>query len=111
MNGDPVIGVDLGGTKLIAGLVDDQLRVHHRAQRPAPVADQASVLDAVVEAVEEVRSAGPYEVAAVGIGIPCLMDNRSGVAVTSVHLPLADVPFRTIMRERIGLPVFVDNDA
>jgi glucokinase len=111
MNGDPVIGVDLGGSKLIAGLVDDRLRVHHRAQRPAPVADQASVLDAVVEAVEEVRSAGPYEVAAVGIGIPCLMDNRSGVAVTSVHLPLADVPFRAIMRERIGLPVFVDNDA
>jgi glucokinase len=48
---------------------------------------------------------------AVGFGIACLMDDRRGVAATSVHLPVADVPFADVMRERLGLPIVVDNDA
>ncbi len=48
---------------------------------------------------------------AVGFGIPCLMDQRSRRAVSSVHLPLADVPFADIMAERLGMRTFVDNDA
>jgi glucokinase len=48
---------------------------------------------------------------AVGIGIPALNDTRRGVAVMSTHLPLAGVPFGDLAAERIGLPVFVDNDA
>jgi glucokinase len=47
----------------------------------------------------------------VGIGIPALIDTGRGVAVMSTHLPLAGVPFRDLLAERIGLPVFVDNDA
>ena len=48
---------------------------------------------------------------AVGIGIPALIDTARGIAVMSTHLPLAGVPFRDLVAERIGLPVFVDNDA
>jgi glucokinase len=109
-----VIGVDLGGTKLLAGAVDPALNVHHRATRPARGAGQAAVLDAVVGAVQEVRDAiesGSDTVEAVGIGIPCLMDQDRGVAVMAVNLPLANIPFRDLMAERLGLPVFVDNDA
>ena len=69
------------------------------------------MLDALVEAVEEVRTAAGRELAAVGFGIPSLVDAGRGIAVTAVHLPLADLPFRDIMAERIGLPVVVDNDA
>jgi glucokinase len=47
---------------------------------------------------------------AVGFGIPSLVQAGTGVSVSSVHLPLADVPFRDLMRERLGVPVFVDND-
>jgi glucokinase len=111
MAGACVIGVDLGGTKLTAGVFDSELGVHHRVQRRAPVEAQALVLDAVVEAVAEARAAATWEVAAVGIGIPCLIDQGTGIAVMAVNLPLADVPFRAVMAERIGLPVFVDNDA
>jgi glucokinase len=109
-----VIGVDLGGTKLLAGAVDPALNVHHRASRPARGTDQASVLEAVVGAVHEVRDAVEAEgksVEAVGFGIPCLIDSERGIAVMAVNLPLRDIPFRDLMAERLGLPVFVDNDA
>ena len=109
-----VIGVDLGGTKLLAGGVDAALRVHHRATRPARGADQAAVLDTVVSAVTEVRDAlegASHEVLGVGFGIPCLIDQRRGRAIMAVNLPIADLPFRDLMAERLGLPVVVDNDA
>ncbi len=109
-----VIGVDLGGTKLLAGAVDPALDVHHRATRPARGADQSAVLETVVEAVTEVRDAAEalgQRVRAVGFGIPCLIDQERGMAVMAVNLPIADVPFRDLMAERLGLPVFVDNDA
>ena len=109
-----VIGVDLGGTKLLAGAVDPELNVHHRATRPARGADHHEVLATVVSAVGEVRDAiegGSGSVDAVGIGIPCLIDQRRGIAVTSTHLPLVGVPFRDLVAERLGLPVYVDNDA
>ena len=111
MSGACVIGVDLGGTKLLAGVVDADLRVHHRTQRLVPHADTAALLDSVTQAVEEARGAARDPVVGVGFGIACLMDDRRGVAATSVHLPIADLPFADVMRERTGLPVQVDNDA
>ncbi len=109
-----VIGVDLGGTKLLAGAVDRECNVHHRATRPARAADQYEVVATVVSAVKEVRDAiegGSGSVDAVGIGIPSLIDQRRGISVTSTHLPLIGVPFRDLVAEQLGLPVFVDNDA
>jgi glucokinase len=106
-----IIGVDLGGTKLLAGAAGEDLSVHHRAYRPALGLETGELLDMCVEAVEEARAAAPGEVRAVGFGIPCLMDQERGMAVLAVNLPLIDVPFRDIMAERLGLPVLVDNDA
>lgn len=105
------IGVDMGGTKLLAGAVDAGLGVHHRAQRSVTGLDQPALLDIAVDAVQEIREAAGAEVAAVGFGIPCLFDQRSGVAVMAVNQPLENVPFADIMAERLGLPVFADNDA
>src|SRR5436309_7372626 len=106
-----VIGVDMGGTKLLAGAVGPDLEVRHRAQRSLKGLDQASLLDVAVDAVEEARRSSGDEVAAVGFGIPSLIDHRSGIAMWSVHLPLADIAFADVMAERLGLPVFVDNDS
>jgi glucokinase len=105
------IGVDMGGTKLLAGAVDMGLGVHHRVQRSVTGLDQSALLDTAVDAVEEARRSAGSEVAAVGFGIPCLIDQRSGRAVIAVNLPLADIPFADVMAERLGMPVFVDNDA
>ncbi|HEY1457135.1 MAG TPA: ROK family protein [Solirubrobacteraceae bacterium] len=106
-----MIGVDLGGTKVIAGAIDSRLRVYQRASRPAGSDDQNKVLDAVLEVVSEVRSNVSAPVLAVGCGIPCLLDSEHGMAVMAVNLPLADIDFAAVMSERLGLPVFVDNDA
>jgi glucokinase len=111
MPGRRTIGVDMGGTKLLAGAVDTGLSVHYRAQRTLTGLDQSAVLAAAVEAVQEARAEAGGEIAAVGFGIPCLMDKRTGRGVIAVNLPLADIPFAAIMAERLGLPVFVDNDA
>ncbi|MEA2270876.1 MAG: glucokinase [Solirubrobacteraceae bacterium] len=102
-----VIGVDLGGTKLLAGTVDAELRVHHRAYR---LARRDAVLDTIVEAVQEAREATTHEIAAVGVGVPCLVEPRRGVAMACNHLPLVDVPLRDLLAERLGLPVVLDND-
>lgn len=106
-----MIGVDLGGTKLLAGVVDSDLSVHHRALRPALGVSASALLDLVLDAVEEVRAAAPSPPQAVGFGIPCLIDQERGMAVMAVNLPLSDVPFRELMAERLGLPVVLDNDA
>jgi glucokinase len=105
------IGVDMGGTKLLAGAVGVGLEVHHRAQRTLKGLDQQALLDIAVDAVEEVRAGTDEDVEAVGFGIPCLFDSRTGTAVIAINLPLANLPFADLMAERIGLPVFVDNDA
>ena len=104
-----VIGIDAGGTKLLGGVVDEGLVVHHRVHRIWRGSDRAETLDIFVESVEEVRAAAP-EVAAVGFGIPALVEWDTGVSRWSTHLPLEDVRFRDVMSERLGLPVVVDND-
>ncbi len=106
-----VIGVDMGGTKLLAGVVDGTLSVHHRVQRTVVGLDQSAVLETVIEAVTEIRARVAEEIEAVGFGIPCLFDRRTGRAVVAVNLALADINFADVMAERLGLPVFVDNDA
>jgi len=105
-----VIGIDAGGTKLLGGVVDESLTVHHRVHRTWRGADRAETLDIIVESVEEVRAAAA-DVVAVGFGIPALVEWETGVSRWSTHLPLADVRFRDVMSERLGLPVVVDNDA
>ncbi len=111
MPGRRIIGVDVGGTKLLAGAVDTDYFVHRRVQRSVSGLDQSSLLAIAVEAVQEARELAGGEVGAVGVGIPSLMDRRTGRSVVSVHLSLFDVPFADLMSERLGLPVFVDNDA
>jgi glucokinase len=105
-----VIGIDAGGTKLLGGVVDEQLVVHHRVHRLWRGADRQETLDIFVGAVDEARSAAP-DVEAIGFGIPSLVEWETGISRWSNHLPLADVPFRDLMSERLGLPVVVDNDS
>jgi glucokinase len=111
MAAECVVGVDLGGTKLLAGVVDRDLGVHHRALRTVTGVDLSELLDRCVDAVEEAREAAPGEVRGVAFGIPALIDQRRGLAVVAVNLPLANIRFHDVMTERLGLPVWVDNDA
>src|SRR5829696_2698852 len=106
-----VIGIDAGGTKLLGGVVDDDLAVHSRVHRLWDRTDTASVvLDKIVEAVREALEVAP-DASGVGFGIPSLVDRDRAVSMWSNWLPLDDVGFRDLMSERLGLPVYVENDA
>ena len=105
-----VIALDAGGTKLLWGVVDEGLEVHHRvmAHWPEP-RTRDGVLNLMLDAVREAKEIAP-DVDAIGAGIPSTVDQKTGVSVGCVHLPLADFPFRDWLEEESGLPVYVDND-
>jgi glucokinase len=103
------IGVDLGGTKMLVGVVDEGQRVLHESKETSLGLDEEGLLDALERELNEAREARPGVVGA-GLGIPCTIDRRRGVAVTAVNLPLVDVPIRDEMRRRVGMAVFIDND-
>src|SRR4051794_41886117 len=65
----------------------------------------------VADAVEEIRTAVGGPIDAVGFGIPCTFDSRTGMAVQAVNVPLKDIAFGEVMADRLGIPVVVDNDA
>jgi len=105
-----VIGVDVGGTKVLAAVVSHDGSLRARLERPTEVSSEQALLTMLDGVVEELR-AGEPDVAAIGFGLPSRIDQRRGRAVASVNVPLADVDFRDRMRERHGLPVGIDNDA
>jgi glucokinase len=104
-----VIGVDIGGTKLLAGAFDSELRVSHRTNRPVLGLHQVELLEMIADAVMHIRTMVGH-VEAVGFGLPCTFDRRSGIAVQAVHLPVRELRFAAVMQERLGIPVFADND-
>jgi glucokinase len=102
-----VVGVDLGGTKVAAAPLRDGV-LGESAIRPTSLADTASLIEELVGMVQD--TAGD-ELDAVGIGVPSIVEFETGRVLSSVNVPLADVPLRQVLGERLGVPVFVDNDA
>jgi glucokinase len=100
-----LIGVDVGGTKVAVALLEDG-RLSEARTRPTETASPEKLVDQLVEAITEQLPAD-----AVGLGVPSTVDFATGMARSSVNIPLVNVPLRQILRKRLGLPVFVDNDA
>jgi glucokinase len=101
------IGVDLGGTKILAGVVARDGSVVRRHERPTPQDSQEHVLAELEAAVAELID---DSVAAIGFGAPSPIDQARGVVVRCVNLPLEDAPLRNHMHERFDVPVGLDND-
>ena len=102
-----VIGVDLGGTKVaVARLVDGALK--ESVVEPTTGTDSESVIDQLVSMIEKARG---DNLKGVGIGVPSIVEFETGRVISSANIPLADVALRDVLGERIGVPVFVDNDA
>jgi glucokinase len=108
MKNKRVIGVDLGGTKILAGVVDEQGTVYERLERPTVTTSQSALLDELADLVRALPQDG---VCAVGFGIPSRIDHEHGIALGAVNIPIRDVPFIAEMHTRLGLPVEMENDA
>ena len=102
-----LIGVDVGGTKVAVATLEQE-RLSESLIRPTEVSSSEELIDEIVAAVDGVRS--PRTVA-VGVGVPSVVEFATGRVRSSVNLHLANFDLRGVLRERLGLPVFVDNDA
>jgi glucokinase len=104
-----LIGVDIGGTKIAVAAVADG-RAEHVLERPTPLESPEALLDAVEAQVRELSEA-VGEPAAVGVGVPSQIEWATGSVLASVNIPLEGVPLRQELESRLGVPVYVDNDA
>ena len=103
-----VIGVDLGGTKILAGVVTSEGVVERHRELATPLESQTALLDGLETAVRDVLDP---EIAAVGFGIPSRVDRSTGVVAPSVNVPLGGIALGEAMSQRLGLPIGIENDA
>ncbi|MHB0927416.1 MAG: ROK family glucokinase [Candidatus Nanopelagicales bacterium] len=103
------IGVDLGGTKIAAGVVDEAGVIIAEERRPTPTESSEAVLAAMADAIAALRAA--HDVSAVGIGAPGFVNAQRDVLLFTPNLPMADVALASRLRALTGLPVVVENDA
>jgi len=108
------IGVDIGGTNVVCGLVDAQGRVLHTVKQPTGAQrGSGAVLRGVADLIERLaQEAGHalHSTAAVGVGTPGLVDPQRGITLHASNLGWKDVPVAAILAEHLRLPVYIDND-
>ncbi|HEX6871230.1 MAG TPA: ROK family glucokinase [Micromonosporaceae bacterium] len=102
------IGVDIGGTKVLGGVVDADGTVLAMARRDTPADDVARTLDFIVEVVHELTAT--HEVAAVGVGAAGWIDASRSHVLFAPNLAWRGEPLQERVAERVKLPVVVEND-
>jgi glucokinase len=101
------IGVDVGGTKILAGVVSRTGTVGHRVERQTPTTSAGDILGALDDVVGELLAP---DVVAVGVGVPVNLDPKTRIAYQATNLPLAGADIRASLGASTGLPVGVEND-
>jgi glucokinase len=108
-NGRLSVGVDIGGTKVAAGVVDEEGTILAELRRSTPTKDVTETENVISEVVQELRAS--YEVVAVGIGAAGWIASDRATVLFSPHLAWRNEPLRDALSERVGVPVTVENDA
>ncbi len=109
------IGVDLGGTKTLTALVGSGGEVVARVRRATPRSGPEAVIEAIIASVaglSDRSGIAPGATLGVGVGAPGPLDPDTGVVFEPPNMPFwRDVPLASLLAERLGVPVFVENDA
>jgi glucokinase len=103
------IGVDVGGTKIAAGVVDEQGGIIEMVKRPTPAANASGTIEVISDAVKELLAR--YEVEAVGIGAAGFVEESRSSVMFAPNLAWRNEPVARQVEERTGRPVVVENDA
>jgi glucokinase len=103
------IGVDIGGTKVAAGVVDADGHILARLRRDTPAHDPDKVEEVIAEAIREL--AADHEVEAAGLGAAGFVDAARSTVLFAPNLAWRNEPLRAAVEQRTGLPVVVENDA
>src|SRR5260221_6618599 len=102
------IGVDIGGTKILAGVVDEHGKILDSCKVATPE-DSDKTADAIAEAVGRVM--GDYEISAVGLGAAGFIDADRATVLFAPNVSWLNEPMKSRIEQRVGLPVVVENDA
>lgn len=103
------IGVDIGGTKVLGGVVDEDGTVMEQARRDTPATDPRQTLVRIIEVIEELSA--KHEVEAVGIGAAGWIDSARSQVLYAPNLAWRNEPLRDELGARVSVPVVVENDA
>ena len=103
------IGVDVGGTKIAAGVVDEEGKILSRARRESPATDSAAMLETIAELIREL--AAEHKIEGVGLGAAGFVDVSRATVLFAANLSWRDEPLKAELERLTGLPVVVENDA
>ncbi|MGH3354890.1 MAG: ROK family glucokinase [Nocardioidaceae bacterium] len=103
------IGVDIGGTKIAAGVVDEDGRIVEQARRESPAKDTKAMGAAIADAVGALRE--EYTVEGVGLGAAGFVDAGRSTVLFAPNLAWRDEPLKAELQSHVDLPVVVENDA
>lgn len=111
------VGIDLGGTGIKVGLIDENHNIIHRANAPtlATRRHYSEIIKDMAELAKKVVREAGYDInkdiKSIGIGSPGSCDSKNGVVIYANNLNFINVPLRAEMQKYIGLPVYIGNDA
>ncbi|MFC0039287.1 ROK family glucokinase [Actinomadura rayongensis] len=103
------IGVDVGGTKVAAGVVDDDGAIVEKVRRPTPSTDPEETAHVIAEVVDLLKGKYP-DVSAVGLGTAGFVDEDRSTVLFAPNLAWRDEPIKKKVEGLVGLPVVVEND-
>ncbi len=109
------IGIDVGGTNLVAGLVNEKGRILDKVSHPVDKGMTPEALCAELarlsQKVCEMGAVDFDKIEAVGVGLPGLVDNKTGMVIQTPNMPFENTPFCKLFKEVWDVPVFLGNDA
>ncbi|PSK99699.1 glucokinase [Haloactinopolyspora alba] len=103
------IGVDVGGTKIAAGVVDEKGVIGARARRDTPSQDPDAIVESIIAVTRELAEG--QQIDAVGVGSAGFVDSARSTVMFAPNLAWRDVPVRQRVADATGLPTVVENDA
>ena len=105
------IGVDVGGTKVAAGVVDEEGRILAKLKRSTPAASPARTEQAIADVVTELLTGHQDRITAIGLGAAGFVDSARATMLFAPNLAWRDEPLKQRVEERLGREVVVENDA
>ena len=105
------IGVDIGGTKVAVGIVDDCGDMLATARGPIVKDSHATIMESICTVVDDVLAQAAERPSAIGIAVPGTVDRDRGIAVSAVNVGWRNLPLVALLQERYDLPGVIANDA
>ena len=105
------IGLDIGGTKVAAGLVEAGGGILATARAPIAKDSHDTIMESICAVVDDLLGQATEQPSAIGIAVPGTVDRERGIAVSAVNVGWKNLPLVSLLQERYGLPGVIANDA